>query len=173
MHKAGDVKEKLQQFENRNDGVQLRSLPAVDRNYIRDRATNTGKVVIKSQEVSDVSSIKQRLQRYEKDKDLFDYCAGMLTKEKLKYFCKKVGHSKIISRMASLQKSAQVDDDDGFKKLNLKASAETEYISKYRSGEVEQMKTVFESAVTPLHVQSQPPHDSHFSWSTRLNPCED
>ena len=171
--RAGDVKEKLMAFENKLDGKPMRSLPAVDHNYIRSRATNTARVVIRGQEVADTTAIKQRLEGQEKDKDLFDYCAGMLTKEKLKYFCKKVGHSKIISRMASLQKSAQVDDDDGFKKLNLKASAETEYISKYRSGEVEQMKTVFESAVTPLHLQSQPPPDSHFSWSTRLNSCED
>ena len=170
--RAGDVKEKLMAFENKLDGKPMRSLPAVDHNYIRSRATNTGRVVIRGQEVADTSAIKQRLESQEKDKDLFDYCAGILTKEKLKYFCKKVGHSKIISRMASLQKSAQVDDDDGFRKLNLKASAETEYISKYRSGEVEQMKTVFESAVTPLQPQIQSP-DSHFSWSTRLNSCED
>ena len=171
--RAGDVKEKLMAFENKLDGKPMRSLPSVDHNYIRSRATNTARVVIRGQEVADTTAIKQRLEDQEKDKDLFDYCAGMLTKEKLKHFCKKVGHSRIISRMALLQKSAQVDDDDGFKKLNLKASAETEYISKYRSGEVEHMKTVFESAVTPLHLQSQPPPDSHFSWSTRLNSCED
>ena len=171
--RAGDVKEKLMAFENKLDGKPIRSLPAVDQNYIRSRATNTSKVVIRGQEVTDTAAIKQRLASTEKDRDLFDYCAGMLTKEKLKYFCKKVGHSKIISRMASLQKSAQVDDDDGFRKLNLKASAETEYITKYRSGGVEQIKTVFESAVTPLHPQSQPPHNSNFSWSTRLDSCED
>ena len=170
MHKVGEVREKLQQFESRNDSAQLRSLPAVDRNYIRDRATNTGKVVIKSQEVSDVSSIKQRLQRYEKDKDLFDYCTGMLTKEKLKYFCKKVGHSKIISKMAALQRSANVDDDAGFRRLNLKANAETEYISRYRSGEVENKKTAFEQFTStqppPLSAASS---NTHFSWSTRFN----
>ena len=166
ISKAGDVKEKMMQFENKLDGKPMRSLPAVDKNYIKSKATNTNKVVIRNQEVPDVSSIRQRLESYEKDKDLFDYCAGMLTKEKLKYFCKKVGHSKIISRMASLQKSAHVDDDDGFKKLNLKASAETEYISKYRSGEVEQKKTVFENSVTPLHP-SMNSSNPHFSWSTR------
>ena len=172
IHKAGDVKEKLEQFEGRNDGAQLRSLPAVDRNYIRDRATNTNKVVIKSQEVSDVTSIKQRLQRYEKDRDLFDYCTGMLTKEKLKYFCKKVGHSKIISRMAALQRSAHVDDDAGFKKLNLKASAETEYISKYRSGEVESKKTAFEQYRTPGSGPTSNhsgPASTQFSWSSRFS----
>ena len=168
IHKAGDVKEKLEQFESRNDGAQLRSLPAVDRNYIRDRATNTNKVVIKGQEVSDVTSIKQRLQRYEKDRDLFDYCTGMLTKEKLKYFCKKVGHSKIISRMAALQRSAHVDDDAGFKKLNLKASAETEYISRYRSGDVENKKTAFEQHRGPPANPAGPP-GTQFSWSSRFN----
>ena len=131
-----------------------------------DSKENNSKVVIKTQEVSDVNSMKQKLESYEKDKDLFDYCSGMLTKEKLKHFCKKVGHSKIITKMASLQKSANVEDDAGFKKLNLKASAETEYISKYRSGDVEQKKIAFENAVTPFHHSSQP-GNSYFSWSNR------
>ena len=94
ISKAGDVKEKLNHYESKLDGNQLRSLPAVDRKFIQTRVTNPNKVVIRGQEVPDVSSIKQRLESYEKDKDLFDYCAGMLTKEKLKYFCKKVGHSR-------------------------------------------------------------------------------
>ena len=164
--KSGDVRDKLMQFESKVDGAPLRSLPVVDRDLIRARATNSSKVVIKTQEVSDVNSMKQKLESYEKDKDLFDYCSGMLTKEKLKHFCKKVGHSKIITKMASLQKSANVEDDAGFKKLNLKASAETEYISKYRSGDVEQKKIAFENAVTPLDYSSQP-GNPYFSWSNR------
>ena len=168
LARAGDVRTRLQQFESRAGGAQLRSLPAVDKEAVRARATNTGRTVIRDQEVADTSSIKQRLESYEKDRDLFDYCAGMLSKERLKYFCKKVGHSKIISRMASLQRSAHVDADDaGFKKLNLKASAETEYISKYRSGEVEQKKTVFENSVTPL-TQQNGATSPYFSWSNRF-----
>ena len=181
LSKAGDVKEKLSQFESKVDGKPLRSLPNVDINYIKNNVTDTKKVVIRNQEISDVSEIKSKLQRFEnnKDKDLFDYCGAMLTKEKLKHFCKKMGHSKIISKMASLQKSAHVGDDDGFKKLNIKASAETEYISKYRSGEVESKKSVFERNVEPSAVQTEPitiqrieestNGSPSFSWSTRFD----
>ena len=67
--------------------------------------------------------------------------------------------------MASLQKSSHVEDD-GLRRLNVKASAETEYISKYRSGEVEQKKTVFEHSVIPMNPPAYE-QSPHFSWSTR------
>ena len=166
LSKNGDVRDKLNKFESKLDGNPLRSMPSVDRDFIRNRATAMNKVVIKPQEIPDVNCMKQKLESYEKDKDLFDYCSGLLTKDKLKHFCKKVGHSKIISKMASLQRSANVEDDAGFRKLNIKASAETDYISKYRSGDVEQKKIAFENAVTPCNPS---PNSSspYFSWSNR------
>ena len=65
--------------------------------------------MIKNQELADTNMIKKKLFNMDSNKpdgkgDLFDYCGAMLSKNKLKHFCKKVGHSRIISKMASLQK---------------------------------------------------------------------
>ena len=171
-------------YENKHEGGgPLKSLPNIDINYIKNRATDTSKVVRKAQEVPNVNHIKNRLLSNNKEKDLFDYCGALLTKSKLKHFCKRMGHSRILGKMASLQKSAgaQNEDDAGFRALNTRAEAETEYISRYRSGEVESKKSVFEPrsigskfatknnerALSPAPPECLPPPS--FSWSLRFD----
>ena len=168
-------------YENKQEGGgPLKSLPNIDINYIKNRATDTSKVVRKAQEVPNVNHIKNRLLSNNKEKDLFDYCGALLTKSKLKHFCKRMGHSRILGKMASLQKSvgAPNEDDAGFRALNTRAEAETEYISRYRSGEVESKKSVFEPrsigsiannerALSPAPRECLPPPS--FSWSLRFD----
>ena len=168
-------------YENKQEGGwPLKSLPNIDINYIKNRATDTSKVVRKAQEVPNVNHIKNRLLSNNKEKDLFDYCGALLTKSKLKHFCKRMGHSRILGKMASLQKSvgASNEDDAGFRALNTRAEAETEYISRYRSGEVESKKSVFEPrsigsiannerALSPDTRECLPPPS--FSWSLRFD----
>ena len=96
--KAGDVKDKLEQFEQKNNGGVAKSLPAVNQEFIKKHMTDTSRVVIKNQEVANVSQIKSRLEKCaNKSDDIFDYCGAMLTKNKLKNLYKKMGHSKILS----------------------------------------------------------------------------
>ena len=169
-------------YENKHEGGgPLKSLPNIDINYIKNRATDTSKVVRKAQEIPNVNHIKNRLLSNNKEKDLFDYCGALLTKSKLKHFCKRMGHSRILGKMASLQKTAggQNEDDAGFRALNTRAEAETEYISRYRSGEVENKKSVFEPrsiggstatkerALSPAPRECLPPPS--FSWSLRFD----
>ena len=169
-------------YENKHEGGgPLKSLPNIDINYIKNRATDTSKVVRKAQEIPNVNHIKNRLLSNNKEKDLFDYCGALLTKSKLKHFCKRMGHSRILGKMASLQKTAggQNEDDAGFRALNTRAEAETEYISRYRSGEVESKKSVFEPrsiggstatkerALSPAPRECLPPPS--FSWSLRFD----
>ena len=169
-------------YENKHEGCgPLKSLPNIDINYIKNRATDTSKVVRKAQEIPNVNHIKNRLLSNNKEKDLFDYCGALLTKSKLKHFCKRMGHSRILGKMASLQKTAggQNEDDAGFRALNTRAEAETEYISRYRSGEVESKKSVFEPrsiggstatkerALSPAPRECLPPPS--FSWSLRFD----
>ena len=163
-------------YENKQEGDgPLKSLPNIDINYIKNRATDTTKVVRKAQEVPNVNHIKNRLLSNNKEKDLFDYCGALLTKSKLKHFCKRMGHSRILGKMASLQKNSPNEDDAGFRALNTRAEAETEYISRYRSGEVESKKSVFEPrnttngdrALSPAPRESLPPPS--FSWSLRFD----
>merc|ERR1719483_184649 len=95
-----------------------------------------------------------------------------------------MGHSRIITKMASLQQKASgnipVGDDDGFRKLNIKASAETQYITKYRSGEVEGKKSVFEKTLdkkeTKMEMEKHEedeaeaePEGPSFSWGQRFD----
>ena len=170
-------------YENSCDGAgPLKSLPNIDIDYIRNRVTDTSKVVRKAQEVPNVNHIKNRLLSNNKDKDLFDYCGALLTKTKLKHFCKRMGHSKILGKMSSLQKNGQNEDDAGFRALNTRAEAETEYITRYRTGEVESKKCVFEPreigdvtsgemkerALSPPPRHALPPPPS-FSWSLRFD----
>ena len=169
-------------YEKKQEGGgPLKSLPNIDLNYIKNRATDTSKVVRKAQEIPNVNHIKNRLLSNNKEKDLFDYCGALLTKSKLKHFCKRMGHSRILGKMASLQKTAggQNEDDAGFRALNTRAEAETEYISRYRSGEVESKKSVFEPrsiggstatkerALSPAPRECLPPPS--FSWSLRFD----
>ena len=175
LAKVGDVRQKLSVYENRQDrddggSANLKSLPNIDLNFIRNRATDTSRVVRKAQEVPDVNLIKNRLLSNNKEKDLFDYCGALLTKTKLKHFCKRMGHSKILGRMAALQKTgAQSQDDAGFRALNSRAEAETEYISRYRSGEVQTKCGVFEPRSNVAAPPSSPPvvQPPAFSWSLR------
>ena len=49
-------------YENKQEGDgPLKSLPNIDINYIKNRATDTTKVVRKAQEVPNVNHIKSRL----------------------------------------------------------------------------------------------------------------
>ena len=166
VSKAGDVKEKLSQFEKQNGNV-VKSMPAVNQEYIKKHITDTSRVVIKNQEVANVSHIKSKLERCaNKSDDIFDYCGAMLTKNKIKNLCKKVGHSKILSKMSSLQKLGKIEDA-GFEKLNNKTNAENDYVKKYKSGDVDTKRTVFEpqSGFQTSNNTELP----HFKWSQRFS----
>jgi hypothetical protein len=178
LAKAGDVRQKMSVYETKHEGGgPLKSLPNIDIDFMRNRVTDTSRVVRKAQEMPDVNHIKNRLLSNSKEKDLFDYCGALLSKSKLKHFCKRVGHSRILGKMVSLQKSSHTKDDAGFRSLNTRAEAETEYISRYRSGEVESKKHVFEprggggvGLVDPMEEDVDPefPPPS-FSWSLRFD----
>ena len=51
--------------------------------------------------------------------------------------------------MSSLQKTGKLEDG-GFEKLNNKITAETDYLKKYQSGDVETKKNVFEQGSTSI-----------------------
>ena len=51
--------------------------------------------------------------------------------------------------MSSLQKTGKLEDG-GFEKLNNKITAETDYLKKYQSGDVETKKNVFEQGSTTI-----------------------
>ena len=178
MAKSGDVRQKLERYEE-NHGRVGKSLPSVDQSYIRNKITDTSKVVIKNQEVANVSFIKSRLEKAanRKPEDIFDYCGARFTKQKLRHFCKKMGHSKIIVKMGMLQKAARIEDDDGFEKLNNRSLAESEYLTKYQKGEVDNKKSTFEwrkyeDERGELQVPNSPSKQQAvmaFSWSHRFD----
>ena len=67
-------------YEKKQEGGgPLKSLPNIDLNYIKNRATDTSKVVRKAQEVPNVNHIKNWLLSNNKERDLFDYCGALLT----------------------------------------------------------------------------------------------
>ena len=172
--KVGDVKEKMLQFEP-EDSIMTKSLPVVNADFIKNHVTDTTRVVIKNQEMADVDQIRSRLERCASKADEVIDCGAGITKGKIKHFCKKVGHSKILTKMSALQKSGKVDEDTGFNKLSSKATAENEYYKKYQSGGVEGMKSMFEGPTFSIHVSQR--EMPHFRWSQRFekdlpNPAE-
>jgi hypothetical protein len=175
--KSGDVRQKLEKYEE-NYGHVAKSLPSVDPTYIRNKITDTSKVVIKNQEIANVSFIKSRLEKAasRKPDDIFDYCGARFTKQKLRHFCKKMGHSRIIAKMGMLQRAAKIEDDDGFEKLNNRSLAEAEYITKYQRGEVDTKKSTFEWRKNHDEVEenllNKPRNQQSvvaFSWSRRFD----
>jgi hypothetical protein len=173
--KSGDVRQKLERFEE-SFGRVGKSLPSVDQSYIRNKITDTSKVVIKNQEVANVNFIKSRLEKAanKKPEDIFDYCGARLTKQKLRHFCKKMGHSRIIARMGMLQKAAKIEDDDGFERLNNRSLAESEFLTKYQKGEVDNKKSSFEQRKQEENLEtgpdvSRPRSVVAFSWSRRFD----
>ena len=162
--KVGDVKEKMTHFQP-EDSIMTKSLPVVNTDFIKSHVTDTTRVVIKNQEMANVDQIKSRLEKCaSKAEEVID-CGAGITKGKIKHFCKKVGHSKILTKMSALQKSGKIEDA-GFNKLSSKASAENEYFTKYQSGGVESMKSMFEGPSFSIHVsQKEMPH---FRWSQRF-----
>ena len=165
VSKTGDVKGKRMQFEQYGGNI-TKSLPAVNPEFIKKHATDTSRVVIKNQEVANVNHIKSRLEKCaNKSDDIFDYCGAILTKNKLKYFCKKVGHSKILSKMSSLQKTGKIEDC-GFEKLSNKTNTENDYMKKYHSGDVENKKSVFENKGNGIQCSEK--DLPKFRWSQRF-----
>ena len=163
--KTGDVRDKRMQFERCNGNI-VKILPAVNPEFIKKHATDSSKVVIKNQEVANLNQIKSRLEKCaNKSDDIVDYCGAMLNKNKLKNLCKKMGHSKILSKMSSLQKNGKLEDD-GFDKLNFKSKVENDYVKKYHSGDINIKKSIFEGA--PQNSQMEEKEAPSFRWSQRF-----
>ena len=89
----------------------------------------------------------------------------MLNKNKLKNLCKKMGHSKILSKMSSLQKNGKLEDE-GFDKLNHKSKVENDYIKKYHSGDIDMKRVIFEG--TPHTSKIEGKETPSFRWSQRF-----
>merc|ERR1719219_433524 len=97
-------------------------------------------------------------------------------KAKLKHFCKKMSHSKILNKMIALQCASQNQTlDKGTEKLLIKSNQEEMLKNVYQSGKVESKVDMFEKPAQ--RPQSPAPawaiktaDKTAFSWSKRLNP---
>ena len=191
--KSGDVTSKLAKFEDPKipRGYSQRTLNLYKnaektKDYVRKHATDLKKVVIKTKEVGNVSNTIQRLELKAKSpipvasepKDKVPDVNKTLTwtdqKAKLKHFCKKMSHSKILNKMIALQSATQTIDK-GTEKLMMKSAQEEVLKSVYQGGKVESKVDMFERPTN--RPQSPAPEwttktETAFSWSKRLNPSD-
>ena len=159
--------------------------------YIKRKGTDTRKVVIKTKEVGNVNDTVKRLEMRAKspittifpppEADVVQVPPQpkvSLTwtdqKAKLKHFCKKMSHSKILNKMIALQCASQNQTlDKGTEKLLMKNNQEEVLKTVYQSGKVELKVNTFER---PAHRPQSPvpvwaaKTETSFSWSKRLNP---
>ena len=97
-------------------------------------------------------------------------------KAKLKHFCKKMSHSKILNKMIALQCASQNQTlDKGTEKLLIRSNQEEVLKNVYQSGKVESKVDMFEKPAqrpqSPLPEWANKKTDkTAFSWSKRLNP---
>jgi hypothetical protein len=76
--------------------------------------------------------------------------------------------------MGMLQKAAKIEDDDGFERLNNRSLAESEFLTKYQKGEVDNKKSSFEQRKQEENLEtgpdgSRPQSVVAFSWSRRFD----
>lgn len=197
--KTGSVTNKLSKFENPNvpRGYSPKTLQTVNKkaekvkDYVAKHVTDPKKVIIKTKEVGNVTDTVKRLEM--KAKSPVPYPCDptvdvvqvpvqpkvSLTwtdqKAKLKHFCKKMSHSKILNKMIALQCASQVPLDKGTEKLLMKNNQEEVLRNVYQSGKVESKVDMFEKPVA--RPQSPAPvwatkTESSFSWAKRLNPAD-
>ena len=196
--KSGDVSSKLSKFEDPKipRGYSQRTLNNMykktdtfnkekTKDYVKKYATDLKKVVIKTKEVGNVSNTIQRLELKSKSPvpmapeptklpDANKTLTWTDQKAKLKHFCKKMSHSKILNKMIALQCATQTIDK-GTEKLMMKSAQEEVLKSVYQGGKVESKVDMFERPIN--RPQSPAPEwatktETAFSWSKRLNPSD-
>lgn len=161
--------------------------------YIAKHVTDTSKVVIKTKEMGNVSDTLKRLELKSKSPNellinvadnpdpatLGKNLTWTDQKAKLKHFCKKMSHSKILSKMIALQCASQNEVlDKGTEKLLMKSNQEEILKQVFQAGKVESKVDLFEKPAlrpaSPPKVApwTRPKTDSFFSWSKRLNPAD-
>ena len=158
--KTGSVNNKLSKFENPNTiprGYSQRTLNTTykkaekAKDYIAKHATDTTKNVIKMKEVGNVNDKKLKFEmkgntpiiqnnELEVQQTQPQQPKGTWTdqKAKLKHFCKKMSHSKILNKMIALQCASQNETlDKGTEKLLIRSNQEEKLKNVYQAGKVE------------------------------------
>ena len=195
--KTGSVNNKLSKFEDPNTiprGYSQRTLNTTykkaekAKDYIAKHATDTTKNVIKTKEVGNVNDKKLKFEMKGKTPIIQNVepevqqtqpqqPKGTWTdqKAKLKHFCKKMSHSKILNKMIALQCASQNETlDKGTEKLLIRSNQEEKLKNVYQSGKVESKVDMFEKPAqrpqSPAPAWANKTDKTAFSWSKRLNP---
>ena len=71
-----------------------------------------------------------------------------------------MGHSRIIAKMSSLQRSGKLEDG-GLERLSSKVAAEADYLKRFQAGQVETKKSVFQQ------VRSEYPFIGFIQWELK------
>ncbi len=204
--KSGDVNSKLSKFEPEsarwNRVYSPRTMAHVYRrkeelteDYVKKHLTDLSKVVIKTKEMGDIEHLKKKLLKEDQkqSQDEQHPQPQSLTsswqessKAKLKHLCKKVSHSKILSKMVALQCGQQVVDR-GAQKLAQRAQDEETLHSVFKTGKVLEKRDQFEPLVLAPPTATSPANNGGadgskspmpapawsegklFSWSKRFD----
>ena len=201
--KNGDVNSKRSKFEDverasipARTAAKLYRMPDFNPDFVTKHLTDNSKVVIKTKEIADTSTIRRKLEEkggyqqqqsqqtlQQQQNEMSGSTFNLHSKDKLKHLCKKIGHSKILGKMVALQCASKTDVDQGTTKLWARASNEEEYLNVYRAGQVESKVQRFESQPQTSHdaadqveqQQQQQPvwaasksSKNIFSWSKRF-----
>ena len=197
--KPGSVNNKLSKFEDPSlpRGYSQKTLNTTykksekAKDYVAKHATDPRRVVIKTKEVGNVNDTIRRLEIKAKSPvPLPSTSADVVQvpvqpkmsltwtdqKAKLKHFCKKMSHSKILNKMIALQCASQNQTlDKGTEKLLIKSTQEDLLKTVYQGGRVESKVDLFEKPPTkptsPAPAWAAKP-ETYFSWSKRLNPSD-
>merc|ERR1712203_69225 len=77
-------------------------------------------------------------------------------KAKLKHFCKKMSHSKILNKMIALQCASQNETlDKGTEKLLIRSNQEEKLKNVYQAGKVESKVDMFEKPAQRLYSKTR------------------
>ena len=191
--KSGDVTNKLTKFDPNHfpKGYSYKIIQQskkMSKDEVDKKVTNTSRINIKAKEYGHVQATlekfkaKSNLPPLSESNDPGPTWIDPATvppksltwtdqKAKLKHFCKKMSHSRILSKMMALQGQ---NLDKGTEKLMNKTNQEDLLKSVYQGGQVESKVDWFEKPCQrPL--QSPGPEwayksETSFSWSKRLNP---
>jgi hypothetical protein len=189
--RTGEVNNKLSKFEPEHKaprGYSQRTTANVykrselNKEYVAKHATDLTKVVIKTKEVGNIEHTMKRLearkagssQQQQQSSLLSWQDVGQQSKAKLKHFCKKVSHSKILGKMVALQCATNGQMDKGTHRLIQKANQEETHNTVYQGGKVESTVDLFEKPVDrpispgPAWTMANR-SDSAFSWSKRFD----
>ena len=210
--KSGDVTNKLCKFDPNHfpKGYSYKIIQQskkMTKDYVNKNVTNTGKVNIKAKEHGHVLDTLKKLEAKHNPPpaeiiDINNHATSSGVgsfidpatipsksnlswtdqKAKLKHFCKKMSHTKILSKMMALQGAAPGAVQLGTEKLLNKSNQEDLLKNVYQGGQVESKVDFFEkpgqrpiSSPGPEWMTNnslKPNNDSasFFSWSKRLNP---